>query len=498
MTNGPLVLGPLVLGDHPLRYDEVVAVTHGRRVVLGEAAYARMKASRAILDELLARGDTVYGLTTGVGAIKTVRIGADRQQAFQTLLLRAHRVGHGELAAPQFVRAAMLVRAAGLAVGVAGVRPEVADAFCRALDARITPRVHQIGSVGQADLSQLAEIGLALIGHGDDGAALAASGYQPIALGPREAHAIVNGNAFSVGIACLALHSATRALRALDVSAAASIEALTGNVDMLHPAVAAVRPHVGAAETIDRLRALLRGGALLTGGRPARAIQDPLAFKVIPQTHGGALQALSHLEETLTVELASSGDSPIVLADEDRAISTGNHDITPVAIAIDYARLGLAQAITIAGERVQKLLDSAFTGLATGLRADPDAPDDGLAVVGNGAASLAAEARLLAHPVTLEQPTSGIAAGIEDRITMAPTGARRLHEMAGLATRLAAVELTCAAQAIDLRGTASELGDGTAHAYTATRRSIAFTGAGEACDGHLDQLERWLASDDSP
>lgn len=294
-----MTAGPLVLGDHPLRCDEVVAVAHGRPVVLGETARARMKASRAILDEVLARGDAVYGLTTGVGAVKTVRIGADRQEAFQVLLLRAHRVGHGELAAAPLVRATMLVRAAGLALGAAGVRPEVADAFCRALDAGVTPRVHQLGSVGQADLSQLAEIGLALIGYGEDGAALAVSGYQPTSLGPREAHAIVNGNAFSVGSACLALDSAARALRALDVSAAVSIEALTGNVDALHPMVAAVRPHAGAAQAIDRLRALLRGGALVTGRRPARAIKDPLAFKVVPQTHGGAFQALSHLEQTL-------------------------------------------------------------------------------------------------------------------------------------------------------------------------------------------------------
>jgi histidine ammonia-lyase len=498
LVPGPHVQGPLVLGDRPLSYEEVVAVAHGRRVILGEAARARMKASRVTLENLLARGDAIYGLTTGVGAIKTVRVAASQQQAFQTLLLRAHRVGHGELAAPRFVRAAMLVRAAGLAVGVAGVRPEVADAFCRALDVPVTPRVHQIGSIGQADLSQLAEIGLALTGHGEDGAALVAVGYRPVELGPREAHAIVNGNAFSVGMACLALDTAWRALRALDLSAALSIEALTGNVDALHPAVAAVRPHAGVPEAVARLRGLLRGGALLTGRRPARALQDPLAFKVVPQTHGGTRQSLAHLEQALTIELASSGDSPIVLADEDRAISTGNHDITPVAIALDYARLGLAQAVTIAGERVQKLLDSAFTGLPAGLRADPEAPDDGLAIVANGAASLAAEARLLAQPVTLEQPTSGIAAGIEDRITMAPAGARRLHEMAGLAVRLAAVELTCAAQAVDLRGTTDELGDGTAGAYAATRRSIPFTAAGEACDGDLDQLQHWLASDAAP
>jgi histidine ammonia-lyase len=488
----------LVLGDQPLRPEDVAAVARGGQVVLGDAARSRMLASRSVLESVLARGDLVYGLSTGVGAIKTVPIDRGRQAGFQTLLLRAHRVGHGNLASPEVVRATMVVRAAGLAVGFAGVRPELVDAFCRALDVPVTPRVHLIGSIGQADLSQLAEIGLALTGHGDDGAALVAAGYLPIVLGPREAHAIVNGNSFSVGAACLALDRATRALRALDLSAATSLEALTGNVDALHPTVAAIRPHHGVAETIERLRTLLRGGALLTGTRPARAIQDPLAFKVVPQTHGAVRQAIAQCTECLTVELASSGDSPIVLVDEGRAISTGNHDITPVAIAVDYARLGLAQAVTIAGERVQKLLDTTFTGLPTGLRADPDIPDDGLAILANGAASLAGEARLLAHPVTLEQPTSGIAAGIEDRITMAPTGARRLGDMAGLALRLAAVELICAAQAVDLRGYAGELGAGTATAYATVRRWARFTPAGDACDADLDELERWLGSDALP
>ena len=489
---------PLVLGETPLRRADVVAVAAGRPVVLGEVAGKEMRRARTTLEGLLARGDMVYGLTTGVGAIKSVAVSPESQAGFQTLLLRAHRVGHGGWAPPEFVRAAMLVRAAGFAAGVSGVRMELAEAICRALAVRVTPRVHLLGSVGQADLSQLAEIGLALIGYGEDGAALIAAGYEPIVLGAREAHAIVNSNAFSVGIACLASQRADQALRALDVSAATSLEALVGNVDAIHPSVVAVRPHTGAEETVERLRTLLYGGALLTGGRAPRAVQDPLAFKVVPQTHGATRQALAHCAERLDIELASSGDSPIVLIDEDRAISTGNHDITPVAIALDYARLGLAQAVTIANERVQKLLDAGFTGLAAGLRADPLAPDDGLAIVANGAASLAGEARLLAHPVTLEQPTSSIAAGIEDRITMAPTAARRLYEMAGLALRLAAVELTCAAQAIDLRGHAGDLGAGTSRAYQATRRSMPFVVAGTAPDGDLDALEHWLGTEDLP
>jgi histidine ammonia-lyase len=155
-------------------------------------------------------------------------------------------------------------------------------------------------------------------------------------------------------------------------------------------------------ETVQRLRALLDGGALLRGERRPRAMQDPLAFKVVPQTHGAVRDALAHCTAQLRVELASSGDSPIMVPEEDRAICAGNHDITAIAIALDYARLALAQAVTITNERVQKLLDSRFTGLPTGLRADPLAPHDSLGVVGHGAASLAGEARLLAQPVTLE------------------------------------------------------------------------------------------------
>jgi histidine ammonia-lyase len=489
---------PLILGDAPLGAADVRDVACGRRVVLGDAARARMDASNALLMRLADGGAPIYGVTTGVGAMKTVSVEPEAQASFQTLLLRAHRVGHGDLAPPEFVRAAMAVRAAGLAVGISGARPAVADALCRALDAGVVPRVHQLGSIGQADLSQMAEIGLALIGHGEDGAALAAAGYAPLTLRPREAHAIVNSNAFSVGVACLGLGRAERALRALDLAAALSLEGLVGNVAAIHPAVGAARPYPGAVETIDRLRALLGGGALLDETRAPRALQDPLAFKVVPQAHGAVRQALAHAGEVVQVELAGAGDSPIVLTGEERAISTGNHEIAPVAIALDYARLGLAQAVTIAGERVQKLLTGAFTGLPTGLRADAAAPHDGLATVAVGAASLAGEARLLAQPVTLEQPTSGIAEGIEDRITMAPTAARRLHDMAGLALRLAAVELECAAQAIDLRGHSGELGAATALAYQEVRRTVPFVGAGDAPTADLDALTDWLAEGDMP
>jgi histidine ammonia-lyase len=458
----------LILGERPLTPEDVVAVAAGGRVELGPDARAAMVRSREVIDRALARGDAVYGVTRGVGALKTVSIDDGGQAAFNRALMVSHSVGDGPPAPAEFARAAMVTRAAGLALGYAGVRPQVAEALCAALNANVVPRLHTIGSVGQADLSQMAEIGLTLTGQ-TNREELRNAGLEPLELAPREGLAILNSNGYSVGTSCLALERARVALGALELASALSYEAVLGNVDALHPEIARVRPYPGAERARARILGLLDGGALGTRRTEPRNLQDALCFKGLAQTLGAAHDALDHLHQVLSIELASSGDSPLVLSDEDRAISTGGHEIAPVAVALDYARLAMAGATTIAVERIQKLLNPRFTDLPAGLRSRPEDPHDGLAIVGHGAASIAAEARLLAHPVTLEQPTSSIAEGIEDRITMAPVAAARLHEMAGLITRLAAVELFCAAQAIDLRGNVDDLGTGTAAAYRLTR-----------------------------
>jgi histidine ammonia-lyase len=475
---------PLVLGERPVIPEDVIAVAGGRTVELGPAARTEMSLTRAVMERAVERGDPVYGVTRGVGALKTVRVNAADQAAFNRALLASHNVGHGPIAPPELVRAAMVVRAAGLALGFAGVRPLVAEALCKALNARVTPRLHTIGSVGQADLSQMAEIGLALTGQTIGISELRRAGLEPLELEPREAHAILNSNAYAVGSACLALGQAQQALASLERAAAVSYEAVLGNVDALHPAIARARPYPGDERARAHLLALLAGGALGEGRQRPRNLQDGLCFKGLAQTHGAAHDALAHLHQQLSVELRASGDSPFVVAAEDRAISTGGHEIAPVALALDHARLALAGAVTIAAERVQKLLDPRFTDLPAGLRTRPESAQDGLAIVGHGAASIAAEARLLAAPVTLEQPTSSIAEGIEDRVTMAPVAAARLHAMSGLAVRLAAVELFCAAQAIDLRATAAQLGRGTGRFYRLAREHL------PAGDLSLDAPER--------
>jgi histidine ammonia-lyase len=212
----------------------------------------------------------------------------------------------------------------------------------------------------------------------------------------------------------------------------------------------------------------------------------------VPQTHGAARTALGHAREIVEAELTSSHDNPSV-APDGRALSNGNFDSVPYGITLDYVRLALAHVITASCERANKLVYTAFSGLPTGLRDHDDVSADGLAIVVYGASAAAAEARLLAHPATLELSTTSTAEGIEDRVIPTPVAARRMVEMARLGRYVAAVELYLAAQAVDLRDRVDELGAGTRRAYDLVRAHAPRRAEGEPPLADLSPLEHALA-----
>ena len=472
-------VNPIILTGEGLRIADVVSVARdGRQARLSSEALERIREAHAIVRELVASGERVYGLTTGLGALRGVEQTPEDAERYSRLTIQAHCTGHGPRLPDVVVRAAMLHRANALARGRAMVRPEVAQAYLDALNEGFTPPVHSIGSVGQSDLPAMAEIASGLFDRG-------------LRLEQGEALAMLNANSLSVGHGALALNDARNLLDAFDVVAALSLEGFAGNPSVIHPEVGVARPYRGLTDTIARLRQLLEGSYIWQPGAP-RQLQDPLSFRCIPQVHGAARDALEFAIGQIEIELNSSGDNPMVVTSERRLISVGNFDITPVAAAFDFVRLALGQLLTIACERVQKHLSQQFSGIATGLRA-VDSPDDALALIGGGASALAAEARLLAGPVSLDLPTSSIAGGIEDHMTMAPLGARRLAEMVSLGSRLAAVELVVAAQAVDLRGV-GPLGRGTGAAHAHTRELISFVGPGQAPDNDLDALAEWVGA----
>jgi histidine ammonia-lyase len=468
---------PIILTGEGLRIADVVSVARdGRPARLSSEAVERIRRGSEIVRDLIAAGERVYGLTTGVGALRGVDQTPEDVERYSRLTIQAHCTGHGPPLPDVVVRAAMVHRVNALARGRAMVRPQVAEAYLDALNDGFTPLVHSIGSVGQSDLPAMAEIASGLLDRG-------------LRLEPGEALAMLNANSLSVGHGAVALDGARNLLDALDVVAALSLEGFAGNPSVLHSDVAVARPYRGLGDTIARLRHLLDGSYIWQPDAP-RHLQDPLSFRCIPQVHGAARDALEFATGQLEIELNSSGDNPMLVPSEGRLISVGNFDITPVAAAFDFFRISLGQLLTMACERVQKHLAQQFSGIATGLRA-VDSPDDVLALIGGGASALAAEARLLAGPVSLDLPTSTIAGGIEDHMTMAPLGARRLAEMVSLGTRLAAVELVAAAQAVDLRAV-GPLGRGTVTAHARTRELISFVGPGQAPSNDLDALAEWV------
>jgi histidine ammonia-lyase len=461
----------VVLTGSSLTVEEVVRVARdAEHVDLAPSAVERMRAARDVVEEVVERGEEIYGFTTGVGMRKRFAVEGE-MAAFNRMLIGGHLIGQGPAAPEDVVRAMMTGLANALAQGAAGARPELAQLVVDALNAGVTPRVRLLGSVGQADLSANADLAEGLLGEFD--------------LAAGEGLALLNTNAFSTGLAALAVADLTRLLDASDVAGALDLEAFAGNPGVLHPAVGEARPHPGLLATLARLRELLEGSFLWE--QAPRNLQDPLTFRTVAQVHGAARDALAYANGVLGVELNAHQGNPLVIVEERRILSVGNFDVVPLAAALDFLRIALAPVLTSAAERALKLLQAPFTGLPEGLGARPGLAEPALSELGAAVQAIAAEARLLAQPVSFELASTSQHEGIEDRTTMAPLAARRLAEMVELGARTLAIGLTIAAQAIDLRGR-PELGAGTRRAYELVRERVPFTDAGQALPRDLEPL----------
>jgi len=467
----------ILLTGTDLTLDEVVRVArHGEAVELAPESLERMRASRAVVERALEAGQQIYGFTTGVGMRK--RFAIDEGQAhFNRQLIRGHLVGQGPHAPADVVRATMLKLVNGLAQGFPGVRPELAELLVDRLNEDSTPRVRVLGSVGQADLAANADLVEGLLGDFE--------------LAAGEALVLVDNNSFSTGFAALAVADCETLLDALDVAGALDLEAFAANLGLVDEAVADARPYPGLRSTLLRLRELLEGSSLWNG--QPRNLQDPLTFRTLPQVNGAARDALGYAKGVLAVELNAHQGNPVVAASAGRILAAGNFDVVPLAAALDFLRIALAPALTSAAERALKLLQAPLTGLPEGLGARPHLAEPALSELGAAVQGLAAEARLLAQPVSFELASTTQHEGIEDRTTMAPLGARRLAEMVDLGARVAAVELTIAAQAVDLRGRPT-LGAGTGRAYELVRERVPFTDAGETVPADLEPLVELVRS----
>ena len=463
----------VVLTGRDLTLAELVrAARDGEPVEISAGAVQSMRLAREVVDQAVVTGASVYGVTTGVGMRRDARVEREDIAAFNRAAISGHRVGLGPPAGDDVVRASLVRLANGLAAGFQGARPELAQAIVAALNAGDGPSVPSLGTLGEADLAQNADLAFAVLGDFE--------------LAAGEAGALLVTNAFSTGQAALAVADTRTLLEAFDAAAALDFEAFRANVGALVEAIADVRPYPGVRETLELVRGLLDGSTLWEPGA-ARFLQDPLTFRCLPQVHGAARDALRFVEQQLAIELNAHQGNPLVVPSNGSIVSVGNFDSLPLAMALDFARIALAPVLTSAVERTLKLLSPRFSGLSEGLVEREGTWEDGLSELGVAAQAIAAEARLLAQPVSFELASTMQESGVEDRTALTSLGARRLDEMRQLASRVIAVELCVAAQAVDLRGKRG-LGTGTAAVHELVRVHVPFLAQGDSLPLPLEEL----------
>ena len=468
---------PVVAVGGRLAVADVVAVAHGADVELGGEVWALLEAARAVVDRHIRDNTPVYGLTTGLGAAVDTRLPIEEMADFQQRAIAARAVGVGEPLGRAEVRAMLFARLAGLARGASGVTPAFAKTLRDMLNAGVHPCVLRTGSIGEADLASLAQLFLPLIGAGEaefrgrrlvGPEALRQAGIESPALQPKDAIALLNGNAHSIGIGALALHDADLALEAAMAAGALSLEGFRANLSPLDPRAVALRPAPGQPEASGKLRELLAGSDLFDPGH-ARRVQDPLSFRCLAPVMGAALARLTVARQAVEADLNGAGDSPAVLVENGEIISTVNFDTTAIALAFEALGLAASHAAAVAVFRITKQMSPGFSELPRFLTSR-GGTSSGFATVQKTASALEAEIRHLALPVGAM--TAPVADGVEDYAPMTPRVVEKTRDIFRHLMRLAATELVVAAQAVDLRA-GIRLGHGTAMIHRFVRSKIA-------------------------
>ena len=494
---------PLELTSGGVEAGDVIAVARrDAPVALGPDAREAMQRSAAVVASIAESEEPVYGISTGFGSLARVRIPAARRAELQRALVRSHAAGMGPPIEREVVRAMMLLRARTLAMGCSGARPVVAEAILGLLNAGLTPVVPEYGSLGASgDLAPLAHCALALIGEGEvedrTGAgwpaaqALAAAGIEPLTLTVKEGLALINGTDGMLGMLVLALEDLGMLLRAADITAAMSVEALLGTDRAFAEDLVALRPQPGQAQSAANLRALLASSEIVASHREGDPrVQDAYSLRCAPQVTGAARDTLDHAQRVAGAELRAAIDNPMVLPDG-RVESCGNFHGAPVALACDFLAIAVAEVGAIAERRTDRLLDETRShGLPAFLAQDPGV-DSGVMIGHYTQAAMVAENRRLASPAGVDSlPTSAMQ---EDHVSMGWGAARKLRTVVGNLARILAVELTCAARALELRAPLRP-GAGTAPALAVVRRRIAGPGADRFLSPELAAAEALVRS----
>jgi histidine ammonia-lyase len=452
---------PLLLSGQNLLLEEIHAVAcGGRKVGLAAPALAGVEAARQLIEDVVRKGDAVYGVNTGFGKLSDVRIPGDKLCQLQVNLVRSHACGLGKPLSEPEVRAMLLLRANVLAKGLSGVRRETIEMLIGLLNAGVHPVVPEKGSVGASgDLAPLAHLALVLIGEGEafyrgermaGGEALQRAGLAPLELQAKEGLALLNGTQAMTAVGSLGLFEAQRLVRLADVAGAMSLEALRGTPVAFDSRIQEARPHRGQAAAARHLSALLERSEIRESHRTNDPrVQDAYCLRCMPQVHGAVRDALDHVTEIVEIESGSATDNPLVFPMSGEIVSGGNFHGAPLSYAFDYAAIALTDLASISERRIDRLINPDINEGLPPFLSNEAGLSSGYMIAHVAAAALLNECKVFAHPASVDSvPTSG---GKEDHVSMGMTAALKLRQIIENVRRVLVIELLCAAQGLDYR-----------------------------------------------
>lgn len=479
----------IIIGDAPLRWQDVVAVArHGARVELSAAAWARIDNAQGIVQRIVASGERAYGVNTGLGALCNVSLEGEQLSRLSRNTLLSHACGVGLPLPDEQTRAITCAAIINYSQGKSGIHRQVVEALIALLNHRITPQVPSQGSVGY--LTHMAHIGVALLGVGMVSyngqvmsalQALSEEGLSPVELGAKDGLCLVNGTPCMTGLSCLAIADVQRLTQWADIIGAMTFEALRGQLDAFDETIIALKPHPGMQQVGKNLRGLLAGSEVLELSKGIRT-QDALSIRSIPQVHGATRDQLAHATRQIEIELNSATDNPLLLGTPEtyRVVSQANPHGQSVAMAADLLAIAMAELGSIAERRLDRLINPAVSGLPAFLVTQPGV-NSGMMIVQYVAASLCAENRQMAQPAVIDNyVTSGMQ---EDHLSMGTSAALKLHKVLENVTQILAIEYLLAAQAFEFFKE-QRFGAGTDVAWQLLRERV------PAYDE-----DRWLAPD---
>jgi histidine ammonia-lyase len=472
---------------------------HKAGVCLNPAALSMIQRSRAIVEEIVSSDDLVYSINTGFGALSSIAIPKADVDTLQLNFVRSHAAGTGEPLSREITRGMMLLRANTLAKGYSGVRPEVIQLLLDMLNTGVHPVIPCKGSLGASgDLAPLAHLALVLIGEGfaewegkiyPGGEALEKVGLSPVILKAKEGLALVNGTQMMTAIGALNVLQAENLCKVADISGAMSIEGFMGSHRPFMEMVQHVRPHPGQISCAENFRRLLNRSEIAESHAGCKKVQDPYSFRCIAQVHGAVRDTVAFVRQVIEREMNAATDNPLIFPETHETVSQGNFHGEPVALAMDYLGIALAELGNIAERRIDKLNDPHFSELPAFLTQGREGLNSGTMIVHYTAASLVSENKVLAHPASVDSiPSSN---NKEDHVSMGSIAARKALQIIEHVQTILAAELYCATQALRFRS--MKPGEGVEAAFRFMSERIQPIIEDRVFAPEVDEVSGWIA-----